>query len=215
MAPSDGPPPSGLPLEHPAWAVIDWRRRIADVYRTVRSENQPAQAHRVWAAERLQLLRTHPASPVPPEERRAFGGGEVAPYDPAFRFVVPVSEASPQRRELATGTDGVVVLERLGLLDLPGVGTLDLWWLTSYAGGLFLPLRDRTSGTSTYGGGRYVLDTVKGADLGGTRRELVVDLNFAYQPSCAYDPAWACPLPGPGNTLASPVPVGEQHRPEP
>jgi uncharacterized protein (DUF1684 family) len=86
---------------------------------------------------------------------------------------------------------------------------LDLWWLGSYGGGLFLPVRDADS--RTYGGGRYLLDTVKGADLGGNPDALVVDLNFAYQPSCAYDEAWACPLAGPGNTLRAAVPVGEMY----
>ncbi|HEY3438449.1 MAG TPA: DUF1684 domain-containing protein, partial [Actinotalea sp.] len=99
----------------------------------------------------------------------------------------------------------------IGRVDLPDLGTLDLWWLTSYGGGLFLPLRDLTSGDTSYGGGRYLLDTVKGADLGGSRDGVVVDLNFAYQPSCAYDPAWACPLAGAGNTLRTRVPVGEQY----
>jgi uncharacterized protein (DUF1684 family) len=85
-----------------------------------------------------------------------------------------------------------------------------VWWLGSYGGGLFVPFRD--PGTTSYGGGRYLLDTVKGADLGGGSDGLVLDLNFAYQPSCAYDEAWACPLAGPTNTLAVEVPVGEQYR---
>jgi len=74
---------------------------------------------------------------------------------------------------------------------------------------IFLPLKDTTSGKASYGGGRYVLDTVKGADLGGDPDALVVDLNFSFQPSCADEDAWACPLPGAGNTLAEAVPVGE------
>ena len=75
---------------------------------------------------------------------------------------------------------------------------------------MFVPVRD--TAPSTYGGGRYLIDTVKGADLGGDGAGLVVDLNFAYQPSCAYDSAWACPLAGPGNTLPAEVPVGELYR---
>lgn len=193
-----------------AGEVLDWRRRVADIYRAVRSEPDPAQAHARWVDDRRRLLLGHPASPVPAPARQGFAGGVVAPYDPAFRFVVPVvTEPPPERREVATGTDGVLPLDRVGRLELPGLGSLDLWWVGSYGGGLFLPLRDATSGGTTYGGGRYLLDTIKGADLGGDLSALVVDLNFAYQPSCAYDPAWACPLPGPGNTVAAPVPVGE------
>jgi uncharacterized protein (DUF1684 family) len=94
------------------------------------------------------------------------------------------------------------------------VGDLDVWWLGSYGGGVFLPVRDGLAGTETYGGGRYLLDTVKGADLGGDARhgELVVDLNFAYNPSCAYDPAWVCPLAPAGNRLPGPVRAGELYR---
>lgn len=193
--------------------VLDWRRRVACIYRDVRAEPDAVQAHGTWAAARLDLLATHPASPVPAAERRAFAGGRVAPYDPAFRFVVPIdTHVEPERREVQTGTDGVVAFERIGRARLESLGSLDVWWLDSYGGGVFLPFRDATSGVSTYGAGRYVLDTTKGADLGGDARNLVVDLNFAYQPSCAYDEAWACPLPGAGNRLAAEVPVGELSR---
>ena len=72
-----------------------------------------------------------------------------------------------------------------------------------------VPVKDAGAGPRTYGGGRYLLDTVKGADLGGAPGALVLDLNFAYNPSCAYDPAWACPLAPPGNVLDVEVPVGE------
>jgi uncharacterized protein len=197
------------------WDVQDWRRRVHDLYRAVRAEPDPRLAHRAWADARRELLRTHPASPVPADRREAFAGGQVAPYDTAVRFEVAVRPAPPERRELVTGTDGVVPLERVGTVALGALGSLDLWWVGSYGGGLFLPLRDATSGRTTYGGGRYVLDTIKGADLGGDVSSLVVDLNFAYQPSCAYDPAWACPLPGAGNTLGEPVAAGELVTPEP
>src|SRR5207248_7924368 len=102
--------------------------------------------------------------------------------------------------------------DRVGHVELQGLGGLDVWWLVGYGGGLFVPMKDRLAGTSTYGGGRYVIDTVKGADLGGEDGRLVVDLNFAYNPSCAYDPAWACPLAPAGNVVAAPVPVGELYR---
>ena len=165
------------------------------------------------SSARFDLLATHPASPVPASERAGFAGGRVAPYDPIFRFVVAVdTDVGPERREVQTGTDGLVAFERIGKVYLEGLGSLDVWWLDSYGGGVFLPFRDATSGVSTYGAGRYRLDTIKGADLGGDASNLVVDLNFAYQPSCAYDEAWACPLPGAGNRLEAEVPVGEQFR---
>jgi uncharacterized protein (DUF1684 family) len=106
----------------------------------------------------------------------------------------------------------VVPFDRIGLVRLGGLGTLDVWWLGSYGGGLFIPVKDTSAGRTggTYGGGRYLIDTVKGADLGLTGSTLVLDLNFAYNPSCAYDPEWACPLAPAGNTLHVDVPVGER-----
>jgi uncharacterized protein (DUF1684 family) len=88
---------------------------------------------------------------------------------------------------------------------------LELFWLEAYAGGLFLPFRDATSGRETYGAGRYLLDTVKGADLGASDGRLLLDFNFAYNPSCSYDPRWSCPLAPPPNRLAIPVRMGERH----
>jgi hypothetical protein len=196
-------------------ALLDWRRRVAALYAHVRTEPDPKQGHLTWVEGRADLLRHHPESPVPQDRRAAYPGPPVAPYDPALRFEVPlVRDGRTERREVATGTDGVVPFDRLGLVELPGLGTLDVWWLGSYGGGLFLPVRDGLAGTRTYGGGRYLLDTAKGAYLGGDvhadgEGTLVVDLNFSYNPSCAYDPSWACPLPGPGNRLEAPVEAGE------
>jgi len=190
--------------------VLDWRRRVASIYADVRADPDVERAHQTWVNARLALLSNHPASPVPAAERGAFMGGRVAPYDPAFRFVMPLdTDTAPERREVQTGTDGVAAFERIGKVHLLGLGSLDVWWLDSYGGGVFIPFRDATSGVTTYGAGRYLLDTTKGADLGGDAAGLVVDLNFAYQPSCAYDEAWACPLPGAGNRLTVEVPVGE------
>jgi uncharacterized protein len=133
-----------------------------------------------------------------------------------LRHEVVVRPAEPRTIAVVSGTDGVVPFELLGVVDVPGVGRLDVWRLASYAGGVFLPVKDASAGTpgGTYGGGRYLLDTVKGADLGPGRTpgSLVLDFNFAYNPSCAYDPAWSCPLAQPGNTVAVPIPVGEQSR---
>ncbi len=117
--------------------------------------------------------------------------------------------AEPLRLDIPTATDGLVPWERVGVLRTPW-GPLDVWELGSYGGGLWVPVRDAGSGPLSYGGGRYLYDTVKGADLGSTDDgELVVDLNYLYAPSCAHDPRWSCPLPPPGNVLDVVVPVGE------
>ncbi|MDP9436857.1 MAG: DUF1684 domain-containing protein [Actinomycetota bacterium] len=192
--------------------LLDWRRRVAALYAEVRAADDPAQAHERWRTGRDELFGTHPDSPLLPAARASFAGLPVATYDPAWHFEVEVdADVEPARLEIPTGTDGVVRFDRLGVARLTGVGALDVWWLGSYGGGVFVPLKDATAGRGTYGGGRYLLDTVKGADLGGEARRggLVLDLNFAYNPSCAYDPAWACPLAPPGNVLAAEVPVGE------
>jgi uncharacterized protein len=192
--------------------LLDWRRQVRDLYAGVRADPDPVSAHEFWRTTRDQLFATHPDSPLLPEARAAFTGLNVAPYDPALRFEVTLDpDVEAHRLEVPTATDGVVPFERIGVLRLPGLGDLDAWWLESYGGGLFVPVKDAAAGRETYGGGRYLLDTVKGADRGGDVRagQLVVDLNFAYNPSCAYDPAWTCPLAPSGNILAVPVRGGE------
>ena len=188
--------------------LLDWRRRVADLYGEVRANPDPRAAHRHWIATREALYRTHPESAARGYQLRH------APYDDRYRFVVDVdTSVDATTIDIATATDGVVRYERVGTVRLGAIGTLDVWWAAVYGGGVWLPVRD--SSPDTYGGGRYVLDTVKGADLGswldhraGDAR-LVVDFNFAYNPSCAYDERWACPLAPPGNVVATELPVGE------
>jgi hypothetical protein len=195
-----------------ALATVDWRRRVFALYAEVRAHPDPAEAHALWRATRDELFASHPASPLLDEDRATFAGLPFPAYDPGWRFEATMLEADPARLELDTGTDGTVPFERLGFVDVPDVGSLDVWRLASYGGGLFLPVKDASAGKpgGTYGGGRYLIDTVKGADLGGTDGSLVLDFNFAYNPSCAYDPAWACPLAQPGNTVPVAIPVGER-----
>ncbi|WP_375401707.1 DUF1684 domain-containing protein [uncultured Amnibacterium sp.] len=196
----------------PSLQVLDWRRRVHDLYAAVRAEGDPRQAHDLWRRGRDDLFGSHPASALTEADRAEFGGLPLPAYDPDYRFEAAVEPAEPQRMEVPTGTDGVVPFERIGVVRLGDLGTLDVWWLASYGGGIFVPLKDASAGRpgGTYGGGRYLLDTVKGADLGGDGDRLVLDLNFAYNPSCAYDEAWACPLAPPGDTLRVPIPVGER-----
>lgn len=204
--------------------VVDWRRRSFALHARVRAlaVQDPAAAHAAWREGRDALMATHPASPLAPEHRAGFTGLDVADYDPRYRFEVTVEPPAgePGSFVAPTGTDGDVPYEQVGRVLLPapdGDVVLDVWRLASYGGGLFVPVRDATCGEAagdhrSYGGGRYLLDTIKGADLGGGPHALVVDVNFAYNPSCAYDPHWACPLAPPGNTTAVPLPVGERHR---
>ncbi len=195
-------------------SLLAWRRAVAAAYAGARGAADPRLGWLAWRRRRDALFRGHPDSPLPAQARVSFAGLPFAPYDPRMRFTVPVQEAAPAHLDVPTATDGIVPFDRIGRVDLPGLGSLDLWWLGSYGGGLFLPVKDATAGRTTYGGGRYLLDTVKGADLGSNgnqgRDDLVIDLNFAYHPSCAYDETWACPLAPPGNVLTGPVDAGEQ-----
>jgi uncharacterized protein (DUF1684 family) len=198
-----------------ALEVADWRRRVFSIYERVRESDDPVAAHDLWRRERDDLFANHPSTPLLPEDRAGFAGLPVEPYDPAWRFEVSLSPTDERRMEVETGTDGVVPFELIGIAEVPGVGPLDVWRLASYGGGIFVPVKDALHGKhgGTYGGGRYLLDTVKGADLGPGREpnSLVLDFNFAYNPSCAYDPMWACPLAQPGNTVAVEIPVGERY----
>ena len=116
---------------------------------------------------------------------------------------------SPERRAIGSSGDEPVWFTRFATARFDG-RELELYWLDAYGGGLFLPFRDATAGSETYGAGRYLLDTVKGADLGTVDGRLVLDFNFAYHPSCAYDPKWACPLSPPANRIDVPIRAGER-----
>ncbi len=201
-----------------AAAVLDWRLQTFALYAEVRavSAAAPDRAHALWRERRDIMFAAHPASALGTAGQETFTGLPVAPYDPAFRFECALTTGGAgQEMTISTGTDGAVPFIRLGTLDIPGIGTLAAWKLNSYGGGIFVPFRDTTAGRGggSYGAGRYLLDTIKGAYLGRVVSRFVLDFNFAYNPSCAYDEAWACPLPGPDNRLEADITVGEMYSP--
>jgi hypothetical protein len=194
-------------------ALLDWRRRVAQLYADVRANPDRQGAWCSWQETRRKLFREHPQSPVPPGERPHYHGPHVYGYDPAWRVLACVKTGERTRFQLPTSNDGVMTFSRfanayftVGESDL----VLELYLLEGYGGGLLVPFADATSGRETYGAGRYLLDTIKGADLGQGQGRLVLDFNFAYQPSCSYDPRWLCPLAPPANRLALPVRAGER-----
>jgi uncharacterized protein len=193
--------------------LTGWRRQVGGLYTAVRAEPSPERGHALWRAGRDGLFRSHPQSPLPPGDPLRRTGLPCWPYDPALRFTLPLLPApAPATLTLAAGDDGTAALDLVGRVELPSplAATVDVWWLRQYAGGLFLPLRDGTAGSGSYGGGRYLLDTAKGADLGGDAGSLVIDLNFLYHPSCRYSSAWQCPLAPAGNMITAPVTAGER-----
>lgn len=202
--------------DHTTFEVADFRRKVFALYAQVRDYPDPRAGHTLWRNERDKLFKHHPASALTPEDRSTFTGLPIAPYDPAWRFEVQLESSSPRNFDFPTESDGVVPFELIGVAHIPNIGKLDVWRLKTYGGGIFLPVRDSLAGQrdGTYGGGRYVLDTIKGADLGSgpAAGSLVIDFNFAYNPSCAYNPAFSCPLPPEGNRVKVEIPVGELYQ---
>jgi uncharacterized protein len=201
--------------------LADWRRRVAALYVEVRgmaaADPAVALAHRRTVRE--WLFREHPQSPIPAPDRAGFQARHFD-HDPRLRFTVPIEPAPPPdpgAPALAlpdSGTD-TLSFRRIGLVRLPfpdGEQRLSVFWLAGYAGGLFIPFRDATNGTETYGAGRYLMDAAKSADLGADEAtgRLILDFDFATQPSCAFDPRWACPLAPPENRLDIAVRAGER-----
>ncbi len=193
--------------------LLHWRRTVFDLYAEIRAAADTVAAWRRWREERERLFRTHPQSPIPAARRGAFPGCSYFDYDPSARVAAAVSPLPPEPREIVTSTGASYLFTRFGEAAFELYGTqcsLQLYWLEGYGGGVFVPFGDGTSGETTYPAGRYLLDTVKGADLGSTDGTLVFDFNFAYNPSCAYDPQWVCPLAPTANWLPVSVRAGEQ-----
>ena len=194
-------------------SLLDWKRRIGELYAQIRAASDSRKAWTLWQQTRARLFREHPQSPVPSAERRDYRGPQVFDYDPGWRLVGSVDAAEGGRLELPSSDGGVMVFRRFGFVRFHYQGTqlsLEIYWLEGYGGGLFVPFADATSGQETYGAGRYLIDTVKGADLGEHDGQLVMDFNFAYQPSCSYDPRWTCPLTPPANRLGLAIRAGER-----
>ncbi len=196
--------------------LLDWKRRIFALYAEVRSAAGPPAAWQRWRQVRDELFRSHPQSPLPAERRESFAGLPYFDYDPGLRVLAAVEPADGGQLAIGSSGQEPIVFRRFATARFAFGGEpqqLALYWLEAYGGGLFLPFADSTRGTETYGGGRYLLDTVKGADLGTQGGRLVLDFNFAYNPSCAYDPRWICPLTPPENRLDVAVAAGERIAP--
>lgn len=193
-----------------------WRRQVAEIYAAVRrtSLEDPERAWRAYRAARDTLFATHPQSALDPESRRSFSGLSYFAYDPGWRLAGRLdANVAREPFHLDLGADGALTFTRIGRVHFSAKGvaaSLYLYWVEGYGGGLFLPFRDGSNGRETYGGGRYLYDSIKGADLGASADEMILDFNFAYNPSCAYDPRWVCPLPPAENRLSFAIEAGEK-----
>ena len=145
-------------------------------------------------------------SPLTPEQRAAFKGLRYFAPDPAYRFLVrlaPVEGGAKHEIQLSDGA--TTEMDPAGAFAFTlGGGEHRLIGYESEGGGVFVPFRDATSGKETYGAGRYVEAHPDGQ---GT---YLLDFNQAYNPYCAYNDAWSCPLPPRENWLTAPIKAGEQ-----
>jgi uncharacterized protein (DUF1684 family) len=194
-------------------SLLDWKRQLFDLYRGVRAASEARAAWSEWRAGRDRLWAGHDQSPLPPHERARFHALDYFDYDPAARVLGELRAEEQRGYEIATSGEAPYHFIRFAVVAFELYGhdlELELFWLDAYGGGLFLSFADATSGSATYGAGRYLLDTVKGADLGMIDGRLVLDFNFAYNPSCAYDPRWVCPLAPMANRLPVAIEAGER-----
>lgn len=212
----------------PTWLdLYDYRRRVAEIYAkrnaALRAGEDPATVWERWHQAKDDLYARHPQTPLDVGERTAFGGLRYFPYDPEFAVRATLEPVAAEAGEVPSSGPlsarfpvAARLRFRLRGLDL----SLAVYWIDVYGGGLFCPMRDATSGHATYGGGRYLFDTVKGSDFmrledtsttpGYAGGPILVDLNYLYNPSCAYDARWACPLAPAENVLPLAVEAGER-----
>jgi len=199
--------------------LLDYRRCVSNIYAGTRGEpagSPPDNAARSqrFRTERDDLFKHHPQSPLSESQKERFSGLSYFDYDPSLRFALPVEhDVEPGTLEITLQDDGPLRLQRFGRVRFrveDDEHTLSLFWISGYGGGVLLPFKDLTGASETYGGGRYLLDTIKQADLGSENGRLVIDFNYAYNPSCAYNPRWHCPLAPVENDLPVRIAAGEK-----
>ena len=158
-----------------------------------------------FRAEKDRFFASHPQSPLTPEQKRHFRGLSYFPETPALRVQVIVEELPHQSTiHMQTTAGSIQVYTRFGRFSFMVNGQNAE--LTLYVGphGFFLPFADSLAGAETYGAGRYV----EPEPLGNSK--FLIDFNTAYNPYCAYNDHWVCPLPPPENRLSVPICAGEK-----
>jgi hypothetical protein len=144
-------------------------------------------------------------SPLTPAQQRDFQGLLYFPENPTLIIKARIDrKVEPGIVRMETTKGEQQEFPRYGVVHIEVDGRPAQ--VTLYASGhsrrLFLPFRDATSGKETYGAGRYL-------DLEADGDEVLVDFNYAYNPYCAYNPDWSCPLPPAENWLEVPIRAGE------
>lgn len=195
--------------------LLDYRRRVFALYSHIREEGtSDAASFALFRVSRDDLFVTHSQSALDTQQKAAFKGLNYYDYNPAYRVIAEVNRDVEQIEfALDGGHDGDIKIRQIGQVnfELPlGTGSLGVFWVAGYGGGIFIPFRDSTNSDTSYGGGRYLYDTIKGADLGNEGAALVLDFNYAYHPSCYYNALWTCPLAPMQNRLDFRIEGGEQ-----
>ena len=160
-----------------------------------------------------QFFAKDPHSPLTPEQRRAFTGLSYYQENPELRFVLAIEELPYQQKEaieMLTSTGESQLHLRWGTISFIVDGqSAELTVYRAMEGEeFFLPFADTTNGKESYGAGRY-LDLVPLED-----ERILVDFNYAYNPYCAYNPHWSCPIPPVENRLQAPIQGGEKSFPD-
>jgi len=160
-----------------------------------------------FRAQKDAFFRTHPQSPLTAEQQAAFAGLRYFPENPDLRLVLPLEAFAEQDSVvIQTSTRDARAYTRYGRLRFTVDGqdvTLTLY-ADAHSGAFFLPFADALRGRETYGAGRY-LDPDP-LDNG----QFLVDFNLAYNPYCAYNDDWSCPLTPVENWLRVPIRAGEK-----
>ena len=144
-------------------------------------------------------------SPLTPEQRKGFQGLRYFPENAPLRLELQLKESSEKDTvQMRTSTGGVERYSRYGKFEFSVDGQEVSLALFANRHGFFLPFADSLAGTETYGAGRYL----EPESLGGGR--FLVDFNLAYNPYCAYNDQWTCPITPAENRLAVPIRAGEK-----
>jgi uncharacterized protein len=202
--------------------LYDYRCRVADMYRMRRQATLAGQDAATvlqrFREARNELFVKHSQSALDVEQKRKFQGLRYFPYNPAMCVEADIDTGvEPVQLSVVMNAEEMMTMTTVCQLHftLEDVRVaISLYWLNIYGGGLFLPFRDTTSPAESYGGGRYLFDTIKGSDFlastgaSGIER-ILLDFNYAYNPSCAYNDRWVCPLAPVENRLSIPIRAGE------
>jgi len=161
-----------------------------------------------------QFMGFHPQSPLDAKQQANFKG--LAYFEPneALNIVVPVERfpATEPMIEMETSTGEQRPYRRWGRIsfEVDGESASLTIYSDIYGQEFFLPFRDATSGKETYGAGRYLDNHRPGlVDLGNGRFK--IDFNYSYNPYCAYQSTYSCPLPPRENWLMVPIRAGEKN----